>query len=103
MPDLGFVNGAEYGYGVDADGRRQQLRDGDHQNRTIQEVTVGFNQTFWRDPKYGALNLMGQYSYLTRNPWSVAPGNPINAKLNIVFLNLRYTLPGAAPAAAELR
>ena len=39
------------------------------QNRTIQEGTVGFNQTFWKDDKYGALNLMGQYSYLTRNPW----------------------------------
>jgi len=101
--DLGLVNGAEYGYGVDATGAGSSYGTAITQNRAIQEFTVGFNQTFWRDAKYGALNLMGQYSYLTRNPWSVAPGNPTNAKLNIVFLNLRYTLPGAAPAAAELR
>jgi hypothetical protein len=67
------------------------------QNRTIQEGTLGFNQTMWKDARYGALNLMGQYSYLTRNPWSVATGSPRNALLNMVFLNLRYTLPGGAP------
>ncbi len=100
--DIRFVNGAEYGYGVDATGPGSNYATAITQNRTIQEGTVGFNQTFWRDNKYGALNLMGQYSYLTRDPWRVATG-PSNAKLNIVFLNLRYTLPGAAPAAAELR
>src|SRR6266699_707191 len=62
------------------------------QNRTIQEGTLGFNQTMWKDARYGALNLMGQYSYLTRNPWSVAVGSPQQALLNMVFLNLRYTL-----------
>ncbi len=67
------------------------------QNRTIQEGTLGFNQTMWKDARYGALNLMGQYSYLTRNPWSVAAGAPRSALLNMVFLNLRYTLPGGAP------
>jgi hypothetical protein len=67
------------------------------QNRTIQEGTLGFNQTMWKDARYGALNLMGQYSYLTRNPWSVASGAPRDALLNMVFLNLRYTLPGSAP------
>jgi len=68
------------------------------QNRVIQEATFGFNQTLWKDAKYGALNFMGQYSYLTRNPWSVATGQPINASLNMVFFNLRYSLPGSAPA-----
>ena len=67
------------------------------QNRTIQEPTFGFNQTVWKNPRYGALSLIGQYSYLTRNPWYVATGQPINASLNMVFLDLRYTLPGAAP------
>jgi hypothetical protein len=100
--DIGLVNGAEYGYGVDATGAGSNYAGAITQNRTIQEFTIGFNQTFWRDNKYGALNLMGQYSYLTRDPWRVATG-PSNAKLNLVFLNLRYTLPGAAPAAAELR
>jgi hypothetical protein len=67
------------------------------QNRTIQEATIGFNQAIWRHPKYGAVNLIGQYSYLTRNPWYVKPGQPANASLNEVFLDLRYTLPGSAP------
>jgi len=100
--NIGLVGTTEYGYGVDATGTGSNFAGAISQNRTIQEGTIGFNQTFWRDNKYGALNLMGQYSYLTRNPWRVATG-PNNAKLNIVFLNLRYTLPGAAPAAAELR
>jgi uncharacterized coiled-coil protein SlyX len=68
-----------------------------NQNRTIQEPTFGFNQTIWKDAKWGAVNFMGQYSYLTRDPWYVAPGQPPNASLNMVFFNLRYTLPGAAP------
>ena len=67
------------------------------QNRAIQEATFGFNQTLWKDVKYGALNFMGQYSYLTRNPWSVATGKPNDANMNMVFFNLRYTLPGSAP------
>jgi uncharacterized coiled-coil protein SlyX len=67
------------------------------QNRIIQEPTLGFNQTIWKDAKWGAVNFMGQYSYLTRSPWYVAAGQPPNASLNMVFFNLRYTLPGSAP------
>jgi hypothetical protein len=67
------------------------------QNRVINEGTLGFNQTMWKDARYGALNLMGQYSYLTRDPWGVAAGSPRQALTNMVFLNLRYTLPGDAP------
>lgn len=67
------------------------------QNRSAQEGTVGFNQTFWKDAKFGALNLIGQYSYLTRDPWFVPVGQPENAHLGMVFLDLRYTLPGSAP------
>jgi hypothetical protein len=65
------------------------------QNRKIFEETIGFNQTMWRDAKFGALNLMGQYSYLSRNPWATV--NPSDAHINMLFLNLRYTLPGSAP------
>jgi hypothetical protein len=65
------------------------------QNRLIQEETIGFNQALWKDAKYGALNFMGQYSYLNRNPWATL--NPSDAHINMVFLNLRYTLPGSAP------
>ncbi len=67
------------------------------QNRTIQEPTWGFIENFWKDPKYGALSLIGQYSYLTRDPWSVATGSPKNAHASMAFLDLRYTLPGSAP------
>jgi hypothetical protein len=99
--NVATVNGAQYGYGVDATGANYSAAIS--QNRSIQEGTFGFNQTLWRDTKYGALNLMGQYSYITRNPWSVAAGNPSHASLNIAFVNLRYTLPGAAPAASALK
>jgi hypothetical protein len=68
------------------------------QNRAIQEVTFGFNQTLWKDAKYGALNLMGQYEYLTRAPWYVAAGAPKATHDNTIYMNLRYTLPGGAPA-----
>ena len=67
------------------------------QNRSVQEGTFGINQTIWKDAKYGALNFIGQYSYLTRNPWSIAAGSPSNADLHMFFLDLRYTLPGSAP------
>ena len=67
------------------------------QNRAIQEPTIGFNQAVFKHPKYGAVNIIGQYSYLTRSPWYTAVGMPKNAIDNMVFLNLRYTLPGSAP------
>ncbi|HEV2386654.1 MAG TPA: hypothetical protein VGS20_05295 [Candidatus Acidoferrales bacterium] len=84
------ANGKPIGYGF--------VGSPNGQNRNIQEGTIGFNQTFWKDAKYGALNFMGQYSYLTRDPWSIAAGQPNNAHMSMVFLNLRYTLPGSAPA-----
>ncbi len=67
------------------------------QNRSIQEGSFGFNQTIWKDSKYGALNLMGQYEYLTRNPWYVATNAPKATHTNTIYFNLRYTLPGSAP------
>jgi hypothetical protein len=67
------------------------------QNRAVQEGTFGFNHTFWKDAKYGALNFMGQYQYLTRSPWYVAAGSPKSAHDNTIYFNLRYTLPGSAP------
>ena len=68
-----------------------------NQNRAIQEFTLGFNQTLWRNPRYGALNLMGQYEYLMRAPWYVASGAPKSAHDNTIYVNLRYTLPGSMP------
>jgi hypothetical protein len=69
----------------------------DGQNRAIQEVTFGSNTTLAKNAKWGALNLMFQYSYLQRNPWLVTGTSPTNASLSMGFVNLRYTLPGSAP------
>jgi hypothetical protein len=99
--NLRVANGAEYGYGVHA--TAANFGPAISQNRAIQEGTIGFNQTIWRDTKYGAVNLMGQYSYLIRNPWSVPVNDSTHAALNLVFFNLRYTLPGAAPAMGQLK
>lgn len=68
------------------------------QNRAINEITFGFNQTIWKDAKYGAVNFMGQYQYLSRNPWAQAVGSPTHAFDNTFYLNLRYSLPGSAPS-----
>jgi len=77
---------------------------GSGQNRSIQEISFGFNQTIWKDAKWGAVNFMGQYEYLVRNPWYVnfATGQPPNANNNMVFFNLRYTLPGSAPTMGKM-
>jgi hypothetical protein len=68
------------------------------QNKTTQEATIGLTQTLFRDAKYGAVQLMFQYAYLFRNSWYVAPGAPKKASENAVWFNIRYVLPGGAPA-----
>ena len=83
------TNGKLVGYGYSGSGNGQ--------NRAIQEITFGLNQTLMKDTKWGAVNLMFQYSYLQRNPWFVATGQPSDANSHMGFVNLRYTLPGSAP------
>lgn len=61
------------------------------QNRSIQEGTFGVIETFWKNPHYGALQLITQYSYLTRNPWVVS--GPKDAHLSEAYVDLRYVLP----------
>jgi hypothetical protein len=84
------TNGKPVGYGYTGSSSAQ--------NKSIQEGTFGAIQTFWKNPRYGALSLITQYAYLDRNPWYVAAGQPKEAHLNMIFLDLRYTLPGSAPA-----
>ncbi len=67
------------------------------QNRAINEITFGFTQTLWSNPRYGAISAMGQYEYLSRNPWFVATGAPKATHDNTIYFNLRYTLPGSMP------
>ena len=63
------------------------------QNRAIQEGTLDITETFWRNPQYGALQLVMQGSYVTRSPWFVAAGAPKNAHLTMGYVSLKYILP----------
>lgn len=63
------------------------------QNRAIQEGTIDFIQTFWRNPQYGAVQLVMQASYVTRSPWFVVAGTPKNAHLSMGYVSLKYILP----------
>ncbi len=62
-------------------------------NRTVEEGAIGVVQTFWKNPSYGALSLITQYSYLTRNPWAVLAGAAKDTHTNMYWVDLRYTLP----------
>ena len=62
-------------------------------NRAIQQGTFDWTQTFWKNPQYGAVILVTQFSYLTRAPWFVAAGAPKNAHLGMSYVSLRYVLP----------
>ena len=62
-------------------------------NRAIQEGTIDWTQTFWKNPQYGAVLMVTQASYLTRAPWFVALGAPKNAHLGMGYLSIRYVLP----------
>jgi hypothetical protein len=70
---------------------------GSSQNRAINEITFGFNQTIWRDPRYGAINFMGQYEWLERALWYNAPTAPKQTHDSTIYIDVRYTLPGAMP------
>ena len=83
------TNGSKVGYGYTGSPNSQ--------NRNIQEITFGFNQTIWANPRYGAINAMGQYEWLNRDPWFVALGAPKATHDNTIYFNLRYTLPGSMP------
>ena len=65
-------------------------------NRTIQEATLDWLQTFWKHPKYGALQFYTQYSYLTRAPWFVTPDTPKNAHVSMIYAGFRYILPSTS-------
>ena len=83
------ANGKPVGYGY--------IGSANSQNKAIQEITFGFNQTMWANPRYGAINLIGQYEYLTRDPWYIAPNNPKDTHDNTIYFDVRYTLPGSMP------
>jgi hypothetical protein len=78
-------NGTYVGYGFPGSSNSN--------NKEIDEWTVANTYTFWKSPAYGALQLIGQVSYVDRKPWFVAAGTPSNANATMVFVDLRYVLP----------
>jgi hypothetical protein len=69
---------------------------GETANRAVQEATFGVIPTLWSNENFGRLQIISQYSYLIRSPWSVLSTtgtNPRNAHTNMVYLGLRYILP----------
>ena len=78
-PIIGFGGTNEAGPGI--------------QNRAIQEGTIDWIQTMWKNPQYGALQLVTQASYVTRAPWFVPVGSPKNAHLFMTYVSLKYVLP----------
>jgi hypothetical protein len=83
------TNGSLVGYGYRGSANSQ--------NRAVQEFTIGYVHTLWKDAKYGALSMITQYEWATRDPWYVAVGAPKNAKDDTIYVDIRYTLPGSAP------
>src|SRR4051812_24292007 len=62
-------------------------------NRRIDETTAGFNHAFFRDPPYGTMQLIVQYSYVKRTPWSVPEGTPTDTHAHVVYVAARYVIP----------
>jgi uncharacterized coiled-coil protein SlyX len=62
-------------------------------NRSIQELTADYTRILWKNPNYGALSLINQYSYVIRDPWADISPAPKSAHTNMVYIDLRYTLP----------
>jgi len=62
-------------------------------NRDVQESTLGYVRTLWKNENFGGLQLIPVYSYVMRSPWSVASGAPKNAHESQVYLDLRYVIP----------
>ncbi len=65
-------------------------------NRTVEEATLDIIRAFWKSEKYGTLQYYTQYSFVSRDPWFVAPGAPKNAHLSMVYAGFRYVLPSGS-------
>jgi hypothetical protein len=78
VPNIGYGNAASASSSAD---------------RYLFEPTFGIHYMMWRNPNYGDLRLMTQYSYVSRTPWFVAVNQPATAHLSMVYIDLRYDLP----------
>jgi hypothetical protein len=81
------ANGQLIGYGYSG--------SPDNDNRSIQEVTGGFTRAHALKANYGTLQFIGQYSWVVRHPWYLAPTRPTDAHISMLFLTFRYVLPAA--------
>jgi len=61
-------------------------------NRYIYEPTFGLHYMMWRNPNYGDIRIMTQFSYVSRTPWNIGTG-PATAHMGMAYINLRYDLP----------
>ena len=61
-------------------------------NRYIYEPTFGLHYMMWRNPNYGDIRIMTQFSYISRTPWNIGSG-PATAHLGMAYINLRYDIP----------
>ncbi len=68
-------------------------------NRTVQEVTFDWTQTFWKNPQYGSVFLVNQLSYISRSPWFVVAWRtqerPSDA--GVCELALRFAVNSTSP------
>jgi len=72
---------------MDQPSRYGYTKSANSQNRAINEISFRLQPgPFGKDAKYGAINFMGQYEYLSANPWYVATGAPKNAHDNTILL-----------------
>lgn len=65
-------------------------------NRAVQEASAGYIPTLWSSENYGRVQIITQYSYVVRSPWSIpvtTGQNPKNAHMSMVYLDIRYTVP----------
>jgi hypothetical protein len=62
-------------------------------NNKLDETSVGVTQTLFRDPKIGGMQIMLQFANVKRTPFSVPTGTPSDAKINMLYFNVRYILP----------
>ncbi len=96
----GYYGGTYIGRNVAIDPANGQLvgygytGSPDNNNRSIQEVTGGFTRTHALKPNYGTLQFIGQYSWVVRHSWFLAPARPADANVSMFYVTFRYVLPG---------
>jgi len=61
-------------------------------NRTVNQTTVGFRHTIWRQESYCARSYSLNYSCLVRKLWEATPAGDQGHEC-MVYTSFRYNLP----------